>query len=123
MSNPRYPRIHDDNPDPAGRGDRRAIRKAPLSGDVVGRASRPGSYDHDDDEGPSSDDIARFSDVTRKCPECGKDVFDESAVCYHCGHAFERKDEGAGGKGRMWVVLTVVVLVGVFLLGLMSNIF
>ncbi|MFN7021442.1 MAG: zinc ribbon domain-containing protein [Phycisphaerales bacterium] len=116
-------RIHDDNPDPAGRGDRRALRRAPVSGDVVGRGSRPGPYDHDDDEGPSPDDIERFGDATRRCPECGKDVFDDSAVCYHCGYAFERADEPGAGRGRLWVVATVVVLVGVFLLGLMSNLF
>lgn len=107
------PRIHDDNPDPAGRG-RGAIRRAPVSGDVVGRRSRPGPYDDEDDDGPSAADIERFGDVTRRCPECGKDVFDESAICYHCGHAFERGQVAGSGRSRLWVVATVVVLVGIF---------
>lgn len=113
-------RVHDDNPDPRGRGDRRALRKAPVSGDVIPMRRR---HVDDDDEGPSAEDLERFGNPTRECPECGKDVFDDSAVCYHCGHAFERSSDATPTHGKLWVVLTVVVLVGLFVLGAVSGIF
>ena len=117
------PRIHDDNPDPSGRGDRKAIRRAPVSGDVVGRRSRPGPYDNEDDDGPSAEDIERFGGETRTCPECGKEVFDDSAVCYHCGHAFEGTAEGAPDKTKTWVLVVVIVMVAAFVLGLAAGLF
>jgi len=120
------PRIHDDNPDPSARGQRhtpRDLRRAPASGEVVGRASRPGSYDDDDDEGPSAADIERFSRETRDCPECRKEVFDDTAICYHCGHAFERQTAGAPGKAKTWVVATVIVLVVIFVLAAVGGVF
>jgi hypothetical protein len=114
-------RIHDDNPDPAGRGDRRAMRRAPISGDIV-PASRRRRAGDDEDDGPSAEDIERFGDVTRTCPECGKDVFDESAVCYHCGHAFMGTAAGSPTRNKLWIVVTVVLLIGVFLWAVMGNI-
>jgi hypothetical protein len=117
------PRIHDDNPDPAGRGDRREIRRAPISGEVVaGRGQRRAETD-DDHEGPSAADLERFGDVTRRCPECRKDVYDESAVCYHCGHAFRSTTAGSPTKSGLWVVLTVVVLVVLLLMGALGGVF
>lgn len=89
------------------------MRRAPVTGDVVGRRSRPGPYDSDDDEGPSAEDLARFSDPTKVCPECRKEVFDDTAVCYHCGHAFERTSEGSG-RPKVWVIVTAVVVLAVF---------
>lgn len=114
------PRIHDDNPDSAGRGDRRALRHAPASGDVVGRRSRPGPYD-DDDDGPSVEDIERFGGETRTCPECGKEVYDDTAVCYHCGHAFEGTAEGSPTKAKPWVVVVVVLMVAGFVIAVVSG--
>jgi uncharacterized Fe-S cluster protein YjdI len=109
-------RVHDDNPDSAGRG----LRRAPASGEVVGRRSRPGPYDSDDD-GPSPEDIERFGGATRRCPECRKDVFDDTAVCYHCGHAFEGESAGAAGRPKPWMIATVVVLVLGFLYAALSG--
>lgn len=74
------------------------------------------------DEGPSQQDIERFAHVTRKCPACNKDVFDDSSVCYHCGHAFERTTAGSS-KTPMWVVVTVAVLLGAFFLGTVTGLF
>ena len=73
------------------------------------------------DEGPSDDDIERFGDVTRTCPECRKQVFDDAAVCYHCGHAFE-EPEGGRGRGK-WVMITIVVLIVVFVVAVFSGLF
>lgn len=116
------PRIHDDNPDPAGRGDRRALKRAPATGDVVGRRSRPGPYDDEDDDGPSPEDIERFGSVTRTCPECRKEVFDDTAICYHCGHAFERTAEGSAGSGKRWAVITGIILIVIFLFFALSGV-
>lgn len=116
MARPPFPPIiHDNNPDPAnpqGRGDRHALRKAPISGDVV-RANRSRMHDEDDD-GPSQEDIERFGDVTRTCPECKKDVFDESALCYHCGHALVGTTAGSPTKNKIWVFITVLILIAIF---------
>ncbi len=72
-----------------------------------------------DDEGPLEQDIERFSDVTRPCPACKKDVFDDAEVCYHCGHAFEGTSAGSGNGPPAWVMLAAgLVLVG-FMLALL----
>ena len=39
-------------------------------------------------EEPSAEDLERFSDVTRTCPECKNEVHDDAEICYHCGHVF-----------------------------------
>ncbi len=41
-----------------------------------------------DYEAPSQEDVERFSDVTRTCPECKGEVHDDAEICYHCGHVF-----------------------------------
>jgi len=104
-------RIHDDNPDPSGRGDRRAIRRAPAEGDVVPHQSRRGSFGDSDDDGPSQEDLERFGGVTRECPECKQEVYDEAAVCHNCGHAFMKTTAHSPGKQKFWVWATAVVLV------------
>lgn len=116
-------RIHDDNPDPEGRGERRAMKRAPISGEVVGRGSRPGPYDNDDDDGPSAEDLERFGGETRTCPECKKEVFDDTEICYHCGHAFMRTAAGTPGKSKTWVIVTVVVLVLLFVYFAIGGVF
>lgn len=88
------------------------------SSDIISRR-RP--LNDDLDEHPSEEDIARFSDVTRTCPECKKDVFDDSAVCYHCGHAFERTTEGTT-KAPSWVLVATGLLLGAFVLGALTGI-
>ncbi|MFN0010396.1 MAG: hypothetical protein ACKVS8_02000 [Phycisphaerales bacterium] len=97
------------------------LRPAPLEGEVVGRVPRrprPRQQDAEFDEGPSADDIERFGDVTRTCPECHKEVFDDAEVCYHCGHAFSR----APSKGLpRWAIVTAGVVLAAFLLMLLSG--
>jgi hypothetical protein len=61
-------------------------------------ALRPGAYppgvprrddDENDaiDEGPSDDDLERFSSATRTCPACRTELYDDAELCWKCGHA------------------------------------
>lgn len=116
-----------DQPRPHGPGRRHSggpggLRRAPASGDVVPSRKKRGHDEDDLDENPSMEDIERFSDVTRTCPECRKEVFDDAAVCYHCGHAFERTTAGST-RSKGWVVAVVIVLVGVMVLGALGGLF
>jgi uncharacterized protein (DUF983 family) len=71
-------------------------------------AKRPiRNQDDEADEGPSAADLERFSDVTRRCPECGTEVYDEAELCWKCGRAFTRAD--AAGPPR-WVIATVILV-------------
>lgn len=99
-----------------------AIRRAPQTGDVLPSRGRRRDDDDELDEGPSAEDLERFSNVTRRCPECGKDVFDDAAVCYHCGNAFERTTAGSG-KSKTWIIVTIALIVGVFVLGAVRGLF
>jgi hypothetical protein len=58
-------------------------------------------------EEPSAEDLERFSDVTRTCPECKNEVHDDAEICYHCGHVF-----GASSLARVppWVVALACLL-------------
>lgn len=89
----------------------RGIRRAPSGGDVV--PARKRAQRDEFDEFPSEEDIERFNNVTRTCPECGKEVFDDAALCYHCGHAFDRTTEGST-RSKMWVVVVVVLIIAAF---------
>jgi predicted nucleic acid-binding Zn ribbon protein len=72
--------------------------------------------EHDRDA-PRLEDVELFSDATRRCPECGTDVYDEAEVCYKCGHAFGATGSAQAKPWVVWVILIVVlaILVPVFL--------
>jgi predicted nucleic acid-binding Zn ribbon protein len=89
---------------------RLARRPRPASGPVEDYESPD-----DDPEAPSEEDIARFSDVTVKCPECGTELFDDVAVCWKCGRALSETDR-AQSKKILWIMVGVITIVGVFLL-------
>lgn len=93
-------------------GNSHAIRKAPTSGEVVDRRSLARNDPHD--EGPSPEDIERFSNVTRRCPACGKEVFDDAEICYHCGEAMNAREHD---KHADWRAVVVIILVMVLLMG------
>ncbi len=84
------------------------LRPAPLEGEVVGRV-RPvrragggaGGRHAEMDEGPTPRDVERFSGVTRTCPSCRKEVFDDADLCYHCGYALDAPEERTGPP--LWV--------------------
>lgn len=42
------------------------------------------------DEGPSAEDIERFSDETGYCPSCGAEVWDGAPACPSCGEMLDR---------------------------------
>jgi uncharacterized protein (DUF983 family) len=62
----------------------------------------------EDHEAPSEEDLERFSGVTRMCPECREEVYDDAEVCYHCGHVFSATDDKPLPK---WAVVTAAVSV------------
>ena len=59
-------------------------------------------------EEPSSEDLERFSDVTRTCPECKGEVHDDAEICYHCGHVF---GESSLMTVPPWVIATACLSV------------
>ncbi len=73
----------------------------------------------EDAEGPSAEDVQRFSDVTVKCPGCGTELMDDVQECWKCHRSLDSRNTHETGLPT-WVVLTAVVLlmlvVGYFLL-------
>lgn len=96
----RYPFLMAKDPE-----KRLARRPRPVSGPVE-------DYEpaDEDPEAPSEEDIARFSDVTVKCPECGTELFDDVALCWKCGRPVGSGAPAAGGP-PLWILLTVGVLI------------
>tara|TARA_B100000959_G_C14822999_1_gene558608 strand:+ start:284 stop:526 length:243 start_codon:yes stop_codon:yes gene_type:complete len=75
-------------------------------------------------EGPSQDDINRFSsDETGFCPHCGKEVWDDVNQCPSCGSWMQ---DGASHRdpvvnvfrNKMIVLIVVMMLIG-FLYGVL----
>lgn len=89
-----------DNPEPG-----KAIRRAPISGDVVVPQRKPPRPAEIDDD-PSEEDIARLDNPTRTCPKCGRDVYDDAEECYHCGHRFV-----PGERATPWLQIGVAIVV------------
>lgn len=86
------------------------IKRRGVGGEV---AHRPAVTRRDHsvvDGGPSEEDLERFGGVTRRCQACGKDVYDDAAVCYHCGHAMDGADRDR--RSPTWIVVTVLALLG-----------
>lgn len=66
------------------------------------------------DDGPSPDDVERFSGVTVKCPECGTEVLDEVEICWKCGHAIQERDRFRSVP--LWTGVVVILLIAAMLL-------
>ncbi len=66
----------------------------------------------DDPEGPSSEDLERFGDEFRTCPECGSLVYDQAEVCQACGHVFGGDERGV----PMWAIVVTAMLLLVLVL-------
>ena len=58
-------------------------------------------------EGPSQADLERFSGVTRPCPQCGAELYDDVELCWKCGHALQE----APGKAPWWIIAVAIVMV------------
>jgi uncharacterized protein (DUF983 family) len=76
------------------------------------RNDEPSGFEDEglDPEGPSRDDLERFGDEFRTCPECGAAVYDQTPVCPECGHAFGDR----AGSMPVWVVAVAVITVLAF---------
>jgi len=59
-----------------------------------------------DPEGPSEDDLERFSGATVRCPGCGGEVHDESVSCPRCGE-FMEDSSGSPARGTSWWTIAV----------------
>ncbi len=63
------------------------------------------------DEDPSPEDLERFGGVTRQCPNCNTELYDEAELCWKCGHALSHQT----GPPPKWIWITAIVLVVVIL--------
>ena len=61
---------------------------------------------------PSEADLEQFGGVTRTCPECKTEVYDEAELCWHCGHVFSATPRPTRGP---WVVTAIVILLVIVL--------
>ncbi len=70
----------------------------------------------DNDEGPSDEDIEQFSGVTRTCPKCDAEMFDDVEICWKCGHSLMTRDSG---RSPRWVpIVAALVIIGFLMLTL-----
>lgn len=58
------------------------------------------------DEGPSESDLEQFGGVTRPCPKCQTELYDEVEICWKCGHHLGGEREAP----PVWIIVTVVTL-------------
>lgn len=102
---------------------KRGLRLRGVQGQVVsrGRGRGPGGAGGGIDEGPLPGDIERFSGVTRTCPECGKEVFDDVTRCYHCDADMDTPGTRQSGGKPVWVVITAAIGIVVLLLVLVRG--
>ncbi len=77
---------------------------------MVRRSGTPTTPD-EADEGPSAADLERFSDVTRTCPKCGAEMYDDVEICWKCGHSLMAREAGTAPK---WVIVAAVVVLASF---------
>lgn len=98
-----------------GDHDSRALRCAPASGPVVNRCCGRDLGPLHDDEGPSEDDIRRFSGVTQSCPACRAELYDDAEICWSCGHALGAPSGRPGWRTGVVVAVTVVAFAAVLI--------
>jgi len=68
-----------------------------------------------DDEGPSPEDLERFSNGAAYCPECGAEVSDLADICPHCGAWIPRgplrhHPEVTAIKRKTMVIIAIITL-------------
>ena len=83
----------------------RALRRAAPVGEVVPNRPRAEPED-EDDQGPSQADLERFSGVTRACPACRREVYDDADVCYHCGELMNARRQV---RPPVWAILAAAL--------------
>jgi predicted nucleic acid-binding Zn ribbon protein len=72
----------------------------------------------DDPDAPQAADIERLSDVIQKCPECGKDLYDDAEVCWNCGCVVSEARTRTARLPWWAVVAAIVALIGFLLYAL-----
>jgi predicted nucleic acid-binding Zn ribbon protein len=89
----------------------RRLRLPGIRGEVVNRGSRPPPRrTHDDDEGPIPQDLERFSGVTRHCPNCGGESYDDVTFCPHCQTDMDAALRNRRRRVPPWVMITAFVV-------------
>jgi hypothetical protein len=88
----------------------RRIKPAPISGPVVNRCCGKNLGPVRADEGPSDDDLQRFAGVTRECPQCGTDLYDQARECWQCGHVLE-----SARSMPWWAIAAALVAAAAFI--------
>lgn len=72
------------------------------------------------DEGPSADDLDRFSDELAFCPDCGSRIWDQAEICPVCGSLVGGRTTGRppvdGWLRRRWLVLVAIIALIAFVL-------
>jgi len=125
----------DDRPrDKVGGGprgpDASGLKLRGVDGEVVARGAtgqrpprlRPELDDDEISDLPQRADVERFSGVTRRCPECKKEVFDDVVACYHCGAYME--EDRSRRRVPVWVLATAgLVILGFLLVALRGVVF
>lgn len=72
------------------------------------------------DEGPSPEDIERFSNDVGHCPDCGAEIWDQADICPKCyaylaGHTTSRTPMESLFR-RKWVVLIAIAVIAGFVI-------
>jgi len=102
----------DDIPHEPSAERRLARRRRPITGDVVPVRPRDGA---EIDDGPSPEDLARFSGVTQTCPECGAELHDDVEICWSCGHALTDR---SANRPSVWALAVAILALIAFLLAI-----
>lgn len=73
------------------------------------------------DEGPSPEDIERFSRETAYCPDCGAEIWDAAEVCPECsayigGNTRSNSPVQAWFNNKMIVLIVIAIIIGLVLL-------
>jgi predicted amidophosphoribosyltransferase len=72
------------------------------------------------DEGPSQEDLSRFSsDETGYCPNCGEDIYDDASQCPVCNswlsEGVSHQDlVSKAFRKKFLVMIVIVILIGFF---------
>ena len=72
------------------------------------------------DDGPSLDDLTRFSSDEAFCPKCGESIYDQAEYCPKCrsylsGHTSSRPPVESEFR-KKWIVLVAIIALLAFLL-------
>lgn len=80
------------------------------------------------DEGPSQEDIERFSESeTGYCPHCGNEIWDNASQCPSCNSWLSEgtslRDPASNSFQKRFIILIVIIVLTAFLWGFRRFIF